>query len=141
MSINFNDIDSKTDASQIYWRWLLKKVQLNPINAGLHGVYQRDSAAVFFDLDGDGVDEILATHYSTASSGMGECLLYILKKSNDRYKEISQKIYFNPAIPVYILPQKTNGFRDIEVNNLLESHSHIWVYDKKKELYIKKSEK
>lgn len=57
------------------------------------------------------------------------------------YKEISQKIYFIPAIPVYILPQKTNGFRDIEVNNLLDSRSHIWGYDKKKELYIKKSEK
>lgn len=128
---------STDKASQIFWHWLLKYVKLSPKNAALHNVFEYDSAAVFFDLNDDGIDEIIGTHYASATSGNGDCLLYILKKDNSKYKKISSDIYFDPTISIYISPQKNNGYYDLQVFSSLTRKTLTYSFNLQKGLYEK----
>lgn len=132
---------STDQASQIFWGWLLKHVRLTPKNAALHDVFEQDAAAVFFDLDDDNTDEIIGTHYASAASGRGNCLLYILKKNKNKYKKISTDIYFDPSTQVYALRQKTDGYRNIEVYTINNDNAVVYVFSKEKGAYIKKPAK
>src|SRR5574344_1348788 len=76
---NVEDAKPQDEASLFFWDWLLKQVKLSPQHAALHKVYQEDAVAIYYDLDGDGDDEIIGTHLSSAVNGDGETLLYILK--------------------------------------------------------------
>ena len=120
--------------------WLLGHVRLTSQQAVIHGVFRDDAAAVFFDLSGNGENEIIGTHYESASAGNGNCLLYILKKENNRYKRISQSIYFDPSTQVYALEHKTNGYRDILVESLFNKNPVVYAYDKDTGMYEKKKE-
>lgn len=103
----------------------------------MHGVFRDDAAAVFFDLTGNGENEIIGTHYASAASGNGNCLLYILRNEKGRYKRISESIYFDPSTQVYALDHKTDGYRDILVESLFAKQPIVYAYDKDKGMYEK----
>lgn len=138
--INFQNIDSESEASQVYWDWLLRYVKLSRANAALHNVYQKDAKAVFFDLNDDGIDEILGTHFSSAKNTNGEWLLYVLQKDkNGKYKEITgEPVYFDAIHPVCIMAKKTGEYHNIQVFNELSDKSVIFVFHPEKGLYFKK---
>lgn len=104
----------------------------------MHGVFKDDAAAVFFDLTGNGENELIGTHYASISAGNGNTLLYILKNENGKYKRISSTIYFDPSTQVYALEHKTNGYRDILVESLFSKTPVIYAYDKNTGMYEKK---
>lgn len=128
-------------ASQIFWHWLLKHVRLSQKNAAVHNVFEEDSTAIFFDLNDDGTDEIIGTHYASAAAGNGDCLLYILKKDKDKYKKISSEIYFDPSVNIYALRQKTDGWRNIQVFSVTQDKPVVYVFNKKNNLYERKTPK
>lgn len=129
------------EASVLFWNWLLAHTKLTPKNAALHNIYQQDSTAVFYDLNGDGKREILGTHYATATAGMGDCLLYILEYDETKklkYKKISENLYFDVTLPVEILEDKNAGFSKIKVFSNKDTEYKIFSFDRKKDMYLYK---
>ena len=75
--LHLEDSNSSSEASEILWNWILKRIRLSEAYAALHDIYKKDCAAVFFDLNSDGENEILGTHYASARNGNGEWLLQL----------------------------------------------------------------
>ena len=123
-------------ASQIYWRWLLDEIKLSSKNAELHKIYPKDSCAVFCDLNNDGEDEIVATHYNTAKVGEGQCLLFVLQKVGDKYVKISSDIYFDLLSEIFVMQEKNNGFRNLELKTLPDGEVRMLIFNKHKGLYV-----
>ncbi len=63
------------------------------------------------DLDGDGIQD--AVVYLNAGCGSGGCDIRIMKGTKDGFTYVSGSTVTN--LPVYVLPSKTNGWRDIAV--------------------------
>lgn len=140
-SYNIEDAKNSDEASILFWNWLLKYTKLTPKTASIHNIYQQDSAAFFYDLDDDGKREILGTHYASAVSGMGNCFLYILKFDKDKsskYRIISDDLYFDADSPIEILEEKSGNFHKIRVSSQLNDKEKIFVFDKRKGLYLEK---
>lgn len=142
MGFSFNkkeiNLNQRCDdlASKIYWAWLLEEIQLSVKNAELHNIYEKDSCAIFYDLNNDGEDEIIATHYNTAKRGNGQCLLFILQKIGDKYRKISSNIYFDVFSPIFVFKEKTNEYKNIEIKTLTDDKYEIVIYDKNKKRYL-----
>lgn len=138
--IHFENARYDDEASVILWHWLLKQIRLSEKHAALHNIYATDCAAVFYDLDSDGEDEILGTHASTAKNSGGEWLLYVLKKDkNNIYREITgDNVYFDAMHPVCIMLNKTDGFRNFQVVRGEQDQDITYVYNAQKKLYYKK---
>lgn len=129
------------EPSILLWNWILKYIRLTPKNAALHNIYQNETAAFFFDLDDDGVNEILGTHHSTTISGRGDSLLYIIKydkNKSSKYKPISKNLYFDADSHIDILEEKSNGYHKIQVSSTHTDKPKILSFDKKKEVYTEK---
>ena len=124
------------EASQIYWKWLLDEIKLSSKNAELHKIYPKDSCAVFCDLNNDGEDEIVATHYNTAKVGEGQCLLFVLQKVGDKYVKISSDIYFDAFYKISLMSEKHDGFRMLEIKILPAGTTKTIVFNKRKGLYV-----
>ena len=140
-SFYYKDVKNSDEASVLFWYWLLNQTRFTPKIAALHNIYQQDTAAVFYDLDDDKTREILGTHYSTAISGMGDCLLYILKFDKDKkskYRLISDDLYFDINYKIEILSEENNGYKKIRVFSKTQSADRIFSYDKKKNMYVEK---
>ncbi len=72
-----------------------------------------DTNAVFYDLNDDGVEEIIGICHS--DGGSAGYTLHILKKNfGSGYKDISPFINFYAGSPIFVHKSKTNGFHDIE---------------------------
>lgn len=65
--------------------------------------------AFAFDLDGDGVDEVLARFTSALHCGSGGCSAYILKRSGREYRRISLGTWRR----IDVLASKTGGWHDL----------------------------
>lgn len=140
-SFCLNNARNSDEASVLLWNWILKYIKLSPKNAALHNIFQNDTAAFFFDLDDDGINEILGTHHSTTISGRGDSLLYIIKYDNDsklKYVPISKNLYFDAVSSIKILQEKSNGYHKIQVSSLSTDKNKILSFDKKKEVYTEK---
>ena len=141
--LHLEDSNSSSEASEILWNWILKRIRLSEAYAALHDIYKKDCAAVFFDLNSDGENEILGPHYASARNGNGEWLLYVLQKDkNGKYKEITgDTVYFDAKHPICILLKKTDGYRNFQVYSETKDDDVTYVYNKEKGLYYKKSVK
>ncbi len=119
----------KDEASRNLWNYILHETRLSEKNAYLHGIHKEDIAAMFYDLDNDGIPEILGTHYSSRFSGSGNFFMYILKKTPDGYIDLANTIYYNGDSKIKILDNMTNGYHDILIYEE-EKNSRKYAYDK-----------
>lgn len=127
-------------ASQKLWEFILSDIKLSEKNAKLHEIYESDSRAVFYDLDDDGVSEIVGTHYATGSRRMGYNIMYILKKQkNGKYKDIGYRMFFAPNSPIFILNTKTKGFHDLRCYNSKSDLDSVFVFSKNIGKYVEKA--
>ncbi len=140
-SFCLKSVKNSDEASVLLWNWILGHIKLCPKNAAIHKIYQNDTAGFFYDLNEDGTREILGTHYATSLSGMGNCLLYILKynpNENLKYNLISKDLYFDAQNDINILQEKTDGYHDIMVSSLNSEKPIVLTYDKSKKSYVEK---
>ncbi len=139
--IDLQEMTGQDSASEILWNWLLRQIRLTEANAAIHNIYKRDCAAAFFDLNSDGEDEVIGTHYSSFKNGNGSWLLYVLQKnSKGVYQEITgEEVYFDVRHPVCILLKKTDGYRNFQVFNSIIDDDITYVYNQGKKLYFKKT--
>lgn len=131
--------DSSDPASKKLWHYILSEIKLSEKLANLHNIYESDCKAIFYDLDDDGEDEILGTHYATGSRNLGYNILYILKKQkNGNYDDLGYRIFFASNSPVFILKNKTKGFHDLRCYNGKTELDSVFVYSKSIDKYVDK---
>lgn len=104
------------EASKILYEHELREQRVTPEKAcEIFGYKQSDVRAVFYDLNSDGVNEIIGyvdAPYYWSRDGMS---LKILKKVNGRYENISM-VNTAPSRGVYVFNElNTNGFYNLRV--------------------------
>ena len=130
---------SSDAASQRLWKFILSETKLSERNAELHNIYEEDCRAVFYDLDDDGQQEIIGTHYATGARRLGYNIMYILKKdSSGVYQNIAYRIFFAPNSPIFVLKSKTKGFHDLRCYNSKSEMDSVFVFSKNIEMYVDK---
>lgn len=110
-------LDKKSDknASKILYEYALKEVNMTPQKAyEAFGYRLSDVKAVFYDLNSDGVDEIVGYIDSVVYSCVEGTRLFILKKENNQLLGLSN-LNFCPESGVYILDTKSNDFSDVKI--------------------------
>lgn len=110
-------LDKKWDAeaSRIMYEYELKEQNKTPQEAyEAFGYKLSDVRAVFYDLNADGIDEVIGYIRSRGSWGQDGWWVQILKKENVVYEHFAS---FNtePELGIYILDTKTSGFHDLKV--------------------------
>lgn len=125
----------------LFWNWLLDYLKLTAKTASLHDIYQQDCAAIFYDLDDDGLREIIGTHFATDISGRGSCYLYIIKSDSGKfvkYKLISGDFTFDVNKPIEIMDKKSGGYRNIRAKSQRNGRFKYFVFNEDKKLYLEK---
>ncbi len=79
-------------------------------------VSPEDVRAVFVDLNGDGVDEVVGYIKSELYTGIAGTTLFVLQRGgyNFDYRNICRYSNFYPDKNLVILRSKENGYRDIQ---------------------------
>ena len=102
-------------ASRILYEYCLGLFDYTPEQVyEIYGYKLFDVNAVFYDLNNDGVDEIIGYIEVPSSYSRDGANLYILKKDNNKYEDISG-INFSPSSGVHVLDSSSNGYFDINV--------------------------
>lgn len=123
------------EASKILYEHELREQHVTPEKAyEIFGYKQSNVRAVFYDLNSDGVNEVIGyvdAGYSRSSDGTA---LKILKKVNGRYENISMVNTF-PAMEIPILNTKTFGFYDLKVYPTKMYILRVAKYNQKQQCY------
>lgn len=110
---------SNPEASKILYEFQLKEQKITPkkafdlFNYNLSSVY-----AFFYDLDMDGTNEVIGIIDSNYFYCLQGYELFILKKDNMEYKNLS-KVNFYPNMDIYILEHQTDGYFDLKVHHII----------------------
>lgn len=122
-------------AKKILKNYILNEYKKDPELIKLANIKTYPVLAVEFDLNNDGINEIIGTHQSTFFSCSQGSLLYILQKDkNNNYTNIIKSaIYFEPINKTYILKNKNNNYNEIKMyfksNHIHDYESFILTYD------------
>ena len=115
--INLFDM-SNSQASKILYEFELKDMNVSREKAKEAFNYdQSDVYAIFYDLNSDGVNEIIGFINSTYFYCVQGYELFVLKKVGNEYKRITE-VHFFPNVEFFILDSKTNGFHDLKVHHI-----------------------
>ena len=93
-------------------------------------VSPEDVRAVFVDLNGDGVDEVVG--YSRQADDlwiMGTQLFILEKRESGEYKNAGAAVNFFPRGGVKILRHKTNGYHDLKIKSIYFEDTYCSVED------------
>lgn len=93
-------------------------------------VSPEDVRAVFVDLNGDGVDEVVG--YSRQADDlwiMGTQLFILEKGERGEYKNAGAAVNFFPRGGVKILRHKTNGYHDLKIKSIYLEDTYCSVED------------
>ena len=105
---------SQPRASKILYEYIsedLKKYSTEAKKSA--NIKLKDIVAFEVDLNDDGVNEIVGFCSSSAFWGTAGYQLFILQKQNKEYKDLSYILNFEPQLKFYVLPDKTNEYKDI----------------------------
>ena len=102
------------EASKILYEYELRELNVTPEKAyELFGFKQSDARAVFYDLNSDGVNEVIGYIDTRYYYGVLGWSLFILRKNSNDYVNISS-INFYPEKGLYIFNNKlTNGYYEL----------------------------
>lgn len=145
-AFDLDEVTCADEASELLWEHILKTTRMNESIAAIHKIFKQDCKAVFYDLNGDGKDEIIGTHYASRSStsglgirlGLCNSTMYILQGSRGKYKELNQDLYFDPHKTVRILHDENDGYKSMRVSGCTNHESADFVYNKNLGKYIDK---
>jgi len=86
-----------------------------------------DVRAIFYDLNSDGIDEVIGYINAPFSVCREGVWLYILKKKEAGYEDLSG-LNFWPSLGIKVLPEKTGNFYNIKVFATMERMPTIATY-------------
>ena len=125
-------LDKKWDqeASRILYDYALKKVNMSSKQAyEAFGYKLEDVRAVFYDLNSDGINEVIGYINAPSSYSRDGANFYILQRKNTYYTDISL-INAYPNNGIYILETKTNRYCDIGVIVTIQHKYVVAKYNK-----------
>lgn len=123
------------EASRLLYEFELKELSLTPQKAKeLFNFTGDDVRAVFYDLNSDGVSEIIGYINVSAFWSSDGMALIILKKENGNYKNISW-LNTAPSMGIYVLDAKTSGFKNLKVFPTKNYVTRIAKYNQKQQCY------
>jgi hypothetical protein len=107
---------SQPKASKILYKFVLKDLNKTTKEAqDFANITPKTVSAFETDLNGDGKKEIIGVVFSTLYMGSTGYSLFILEEKNNDLDDIVYQINFEPIKQFYILPNKTNGYKDIKI--------------------------
>jgi hypothetical protein len=107
---------SQANASRKLYKYVLK--DLNKSEKEIQSfarITPKTISAFEADLNGDDKKEIIGVVFSTLYMGSTGYSLFILEEKNNDLDDIVYQINFEPIKQFYILPNKTNGYKDIKI--------------------------
>ena len=108
---------SNPQAAKLLYEFVLKDMEISQEKAKEVFEYDKsDVYAIFYDLNSDGVNEIIGYIYSPYFYCLQGYELFILSKDNNLYKRISY-VHFFPEGKLYILNSKTNEYHDLKLHH------------------------
>lgn len=108
--------DKISKAENIFWYYLFTNYSLT--KSGAQEPFEKDGTSVFlFDLDDDGVDEIIGTNWAGYFWGQESGAVFILKKNKDSYIEFCVIDVDTLFRNIYILKSKTNNYHDLMIED------------------------
>lgn len=125
---------SNPQASKILYEFELKDMKVSREKAKDAFNYDQSNVyALFYDLNSDGVNEIIGFIDSTYFYCLQGYELFVLKKVGNEYIRITD-VHFYPNVEFCILDSKTNGFYDLKVHHtrikpIYEPNFHIRYSD------------
>ena len=111
-------LDKKWDqeASRILYDYALKKVNMSSKQAyEAFGYKLEDVRAVFYDLNSDGINEIIGYINAPYTCCVEGIRLFILKKKDNIYTSLTV-VNFYPEKGITVLDSKTDGFYDLKIH-------------------------
>lgn len=103
------------EASKILYDYALKKVNMSSEQAlEVFGYKLEDVRAVFYDLNSDGISEVIGYINVPSSWSREGMALFILQKVNKNYNDDLGYFNFYPEKGLRILDTKTDGYYDFE---------------------------
>ncbi len=122
-------------ASKLLYEYELKDLNTTPEKAfEIFGFKESDVRAVFYDLNSDGVNEIIGYINRSCFWSRDGMALFILKKENGNYENISW-LNTEPSLGVYVYENKTFGFCDLKVFPTKDWIPRLAKYNKKCNCY------
>jgi len=97
------------------YKYVLEDLNKTPQEAvDYANISPRSISAFELDLNDYGTNEIIGLVWATYYWGTAGYSLFVLEKKGDSYYNLADLINFEPLKKIYILPEKTNGYRDIK---------------------------
>ena len=129
--INFDKTCDK-EASKILYEYQLQEHEMTPQKAyETFGYKLSDVYAVFYDLNSDGINEIIGYINAPYTCCVEGIRLFILKKKDNIYTSLTV-VNFYPEKGITVLDSKTDGFYDLKI------HLTKLILNKKPNSYIKR---
>lgn len=117
-------------ASNILYEYALKKANMTSEQAQeIFGYKLEDVRAVFYDLNSDGISEVIGYINAPSSYSRDGANFYILQRKNTYYTDISL-INAYPNNGIHILETKTNSYYDIGVIVTIQYKYIVAKYNK-----------
>ena len=107
--------NSEPEASKILYEYILQDEDMTDEMLELAHITPKSAFAFEYDLNDDGENEIIGLVYSTYYWGTAGYSLFILQKQGDVYENIAWIVNFEPLLPLRILKEKSNGFKNIGI--------------------------
>ena len=107
--------DSAPEASKILYEYILQDEDMTDEMLEFAHIYPESARAFEYDLNDDGENEIIGVVYSTFYWGTAGYSLFILQKQNNLYEEITWIVNFEPLLPIRILKEKSNGYKNVGI--------------------------
>jgi len=123
------------NASKILYEYILNEHKMSPEKAyDAFGYKLSDVRAIFYDLNADGIDEILGYIDVPSSYSADGAYFEILSKQANKYIWIS---LFNayPHLGIKILDSKTDSYKDIVVYTTKQWKQTLIKFNKKQGYY------
>ena len=107
--------NSEPEASKILYEYISHEEYMTDEFLELAHITPKSACAFEYDLNNDGENEIIGLIYSSGFFGSAGHSLFILQKQGDVYEDITCMVNFEPLLPLRILKEKSNGYKNIGI--------------------------
>ncbi len=108
-------------ASKILYEYILNDLKMLPNEAQkFANINLENTNAIEIDLNDDGIKEVIGNCNSSYFTNRTGTQIFILEKKNKKYYSIQEDFNYIGNSEIYILPSKTNNYKDIIVSKPID---------------------